>query len=53
MLTRGMLRRCVPPEADVPVVLRVSGGTSILRELSHEGLTVAIEDAIRLNVVRR
>ena len=30
--------------------LRVSGGTSILRELSHEGLTVAIEDAIRLNV---
>jgi len=33
----------------VPIVLRVSGGASILRELSHEGLTVAIEDAIRLD----
>ncbi len=50
MLTRGVLRTSVPPDADVPIVLRVSGGTSILRELSHEGLTVAIEDAIRLNV---
>jgi putative autoinducer-2 (AI-2) aldolase len=50
MLTRGVLRTSVAPSANVPVVLRVSGGTSILRELSHEGLTVAIEDAIRLNV---
>lgn len=49
MLTRGVLRRCVPAAADVPIVLRMSGGTSILRELSHEGLTVAVEDAIRLN----
>jgi putative autoinducer-2 (AI-2) aldolase len=49
MLTRGVLRTSVPAAADVPIVLRVSGGTSILRELSNEGLTVAIEDAIRLN----
>jgi len=49
MLTRGTLRQCIPPQSNVPIVLRVSGGTSILRELSHEGLTVAIEDAIRLN----
>lgn len=49
MLTRGVLRACVPPSADVPIVLRMSGGTSILSELSGEGLTVAIEDAIRLN----
>jgi putative autoinducer-2 (AI-2) aldolase len=49
MLTRGVLRRCVPPDRDVPIVLRVSGGVSILRELSHEGLTVAVEDAVRLN----
>lgn len=50
MLTRGVLRTSVPPSADIPIVLRVSGGTSILRELSHEGLTVAMDDAIRLNV---
>jgi putative autoinducer-2 (AI-2) aldolase len=49
MLTRGVLRRCIPAAADLPIVLRMSGGTSILRELSNEGLTVAIEDAIRLN----
>jgi putative autoinducer-2 (AI-2) aldolase len=49
MLTRGVLRRCIPPTDDTPVVLRVSGGTSILTELSHEGMTVAMEDAIRLN----
>jgi putative autoinducer-2 (AI-2) aldolase len=50
MLTRGILRNCIPPAEAPPVVLRVSGGVSILRELSHEGLTVAIEDAIRLDV---
>jgi putative autoinducer-2 (AI-2) aldolase len=50
MLTRGTLRRCIPATNDTPVVLRVSGGTSILGELSGEGLTVSMEDAIRLNV---
>ena len=49
MLTRGTLRQCIPAESEIPIVLRVSGGTSILTELSHEGLTVAMEDAIRLN----
>jgi len=49
MLTRGVLRSSIPPDADVPIVLRMSGGTSILTELSREGTTVAVEDAIRLN----
>ncbi|MHC4992830.1 MAG: 3-hydroxy-5-phosphonooxypentane-2,4-dione thiolase, partial [Planctomycetota bacterium] len=49
MLTRGTLRSCIPAESGVPIVLRVSGGTSILSELSNEGMTVAIEDAVRLN----
>ncbi len=50
MVTRGVLRRCVDPGSSIPIVLRVSGGTSILKELSNEGLTTSIEDAIRLNV---
>ena len=50
MLTRGVLRTSVDPSANVPVVLRVSGGTSILKELSNEDITVSIDDAIRLNV---
>lgn len=50
MLTRGVLRTSVDARANVPVVLRVSGGTSILKELSNEDITVSIDDAIRLNV---
>jgi len=50
MLTRGVLRNCVPPTDAVPIVLRVSGGSSILKELSNEGITVSMLDAIRLNV---
>ena len=49
MLTRGVLRQCIPPQSNIPIVLRMSGGTSILSELSHEGLTVAVDDAVRLN----
>ncbi len=51
-VTRGMLRTCVDPTTDVPVMLRASGGTSIVgKELLHEGVTLSIEDAIRLNAV--
>lgn len=51
MLTRGILRHCIDAKHEVPVVLRVSGGNSILNEdLSHEEITVSIEEAIRLNV---
>ncbi len=50
MLTRGVLRNVVDPGRRIPIVLRVSGGTSILKEdLSDEELTVSMEDAIRLN----
>lgn len=51
MLTRGVLRNCVAAESNVPVVLRVSGGNSVLKEdLSDEEVTVSIEEALRLNV---
>lgn len=52
MPTRGGLRNYIPPENDIPICLRVSGGTSILNQtnLLHEGIAVDIEDAIRLNV---
>jgi 3-hydroxy-5-phosphonooxypentane-2,4-dione thiolase len=50
MLTRGILRSIIPPSLSPSIVLRVSGGTSILKELSNEAIAVDIEDAIRLNV---
>ncbi len=50
--TRGMVRACVDPETDVPVMLRASGGTSIVGpELLHEGITISVEDVLRLNAV--
>lgn len=50
MITRGALRNWISAEIDKPVVLRVSGGQSILKkELSNEVITTSIEDAIRIN----
>jgi len=50
-VTRGVLRACVPPDDTPPVILRVSGGTSVIgKDLAHETLTTSIEEAIRLNV---
>jgi putative autoinducer-2 (AI-2) aldolase len=51
MLTRGVLRTCVDAHADVPIVLRVSGGNSIVgKDLSNEEVTTSMQEAIRLNV---
>jgi putative autoinducer-2 (AI-2) aldolase len=49
MVTRGALRCLIPPEMAKPVVLRASGGQSILKELSNERVAVDIEDALRVN----
>ncbi|UCG52048.1 MAG: 3-hydroxy-5-phosphonooxypentane-2,4-dione thiolase [Candidatus Latescibacterota bacterium] len=50
MCTRGILRSTIPPTFNKGVVLRASGGPSILKELSNEEIAVDMEDAIRLNV---
>ena len=50
MLTRGVQRTSVDSKFPIPIVLRVSGGSSIIGEdLSNEQITVSIKDAIRLN----
>jgi len=50
MCTRGVLRAMIPPSVTKPVVLRCSGGNSILSELSNETIAVDIADATRLGV---
>ncbi len=50
MLTRGILRSIVPPSFTQSIVMRASGGTSMLKELSNEEIAVGIEDSIRMNV---
>ncbi len=50
MLTRGILRSTVPATHRGGIVMRASGGPSILKELSDERVAVDIEDAVRMNV---
>jgi DhnA-type fructose-1,6-bisphosphate aldolase and related enzymes len=50
MLTRGILRTTIPPTYRGGIVLRATGGPSILKELSNEQIAVDMEDAVRLNV---
>jgi len=51
MLTRGILRTSIDPSIQKPIILRVSGGTSMARkeELDQEGITTSVREAIRLN----
>ena len=50
MLTRGMLRTSIDPSLATPIVLRVSGGNSVLDDdLSNETIITSIEECIRLN----
>jgi len=49
--TRGVVRSVIEPAGSKPIILRVSGGTSMVGpDLANEGITTSMEDAIRLNV---
>lgn len=50
-VTRGVLRSCVDPKNSPPVILRVSGGSSVIgKDLAHEAITTSVQEAVRLNV---
>jgi putative autoinducer-2 (AI-2) aldolase len=50
MATRGALRTCVKPDFRKGIALRVSAGSSMLNDdLSHEIVSVDMEDALRMN----
>jgi len=49
MITRGALRTSIPSDIAKPIVLRASGGQSILKELSNELVAVDIDDVTRVN----
>lgn len=49
-VTRGVLRNCIDPARTKPIILRVSGGASMVGDdLSHEDITTSIQEAVRLN----
>lgn len=49
MCTRGSLRTSISPATQSGLVLRASGGPSILKELSDEYTAMAMHDAVRIN----
>ncbi len=50
MLTRGILRSTIPPTIRGGIVMRASGGPSILKDLSNERIALDMDDAGRMNV---
>lgn len=49
-ITRGVLRSCVNPDNTKPIILRVSGGTSMVgADLANEGIITGIDEVLRLN----
>ena len=49
-VTRGVLRACVDPQSSVPIILRISGCTSMVgKDLAHEAITTSIQEVIRVN----
>lgn len=50
MATKGVFNHCFAPDGRIGVVLRVSGATTIAGpDLTNEGLTASVEEAIRLS----
>ena len=48
-VTRGVLRSAIDPDTHVPIILRVSGGTSVIgKDLANEIITTTIEEVIRV-----
>jgi 3-hydroxy-5-phosphonooxypentane-2,4-dione thiolase len=50
-LTRGTLTACIPEDTEKPMVLRVSGGATVLNDLANETIVTSIKEAVRHNVI--
>ncbi len=51
MLTRGVLRNCIDPAIEKPIIMRVSGAVSVVGEdLANESIVTSIQEILRLNV---
>ena len=52
MMTRGVLRNCIDPAMQKPVILRVSGAATVVGEdLANENLVTSVQEVIRLNAM--
>src|SRR5512136_328409 len=52
MLTRGVLRNCIDPAIEKPIILRVSGAVTMAgQDLSNESLVTSVTEMVRLNAM--
>jgi putative autoinducer-2 (AI-2) aldolase len=52
MMTRGVLRNCIDPTIQKPVILRVSGAVTVVGEdLANESIVTSIQEILRLNAM--
>jgi 3-hydroxy-5-phosphonooxypentane-2,4-dione thiolase len=49
MATRGIFRSVIPAASDNALVVRASGGASILKDLSNERIAMDVADAVRMD----
>lgn len=49
MATRGIIRSVIPASCDTALVVRASGGPSVLKDLSNERIAMDITDAVRMD----
>ena len=49
MLTRGVLRNCIEPTIQKPIIMRVSGAVSVIGDLANESIVTSVREVIRLN----
>lgn len=49
MGTRGIFRSVIPASTDTALVVRASGGPSILKDLSDERVAMDVDDAVRMD----
>jgi putative autoinducer-2 (AI-2) aldolase len=50
MLTRGVLRNCIDPAIEKPIIMRVSGAVTVVGEdLANESIVTSIQEILRLN----
>lgn len=51
-LTRGVLSSCIPENCSTPMVMRVSGGATVVgKDLANETIVTPVKEAVKQNAI--
>ena len=52
LLTRGVLSSCIPENCNTPMVMRVSGGATVVgKDLANETIVTPVKEAVKQNAI--